>query len=126
VSPNEEETAAAFSSHDDPAHLARRLAGYADQALLTLGRRGVIYAHGSCAWQLEPPQVHTVNAVGSGDAFAAGFLAGRERGLQPLDAVKLGIACGASNASRLEPEIGPPDEVEELAGRIRVIPLPAA
>jgi fructose-1-phosphate kinase PfkB-like protein len=80
----------------------------------------VIYADDGCIWSLKPPQVQTVNAVGSGDAFAAGFLAGTGRRLSVLDAVALGIACGASNAIRLEPDIGPPEEIEDLAGRVRV------
>lgn len=123
VAPNQDETAAAFSCNDNPVLLARRLAQYTEHALLTLGSRGVIYAHDGSVWRLEPPPVQTVNAVGSGDAFAAGFLAGMERGLQPLDAIKLGIACGASNASRLEPEIGPAAEIEHLTRQVTVTQL---
>jgi 1-phosphofructokinase family hexose kinase len=125
AAPNNDETAAAFSSDEDPVHLVQRLAGYVEHALLTLGSRGILYDHNGCMWRLEPPLIQTVNAVGSGDAFAAGFLAGIERGLEPLEAVKLGIACGASNASRLEPEIGPQEEIQDLARHVRVTELSA-
>ena len=124
VAPNLDECLAAFSDTDrsrvTAVQMARRLVDYAELALLTLGRDGLVVADGSRAWLLRPPPVETVNAVGSVDAFVAGFLAGIARRLSPLEAARLGVACGASNAARLEPDIGDPDEVEALAAAVRI------
>ena len=120
LAPNYEETVAAFARKGSAVEMAELLTEYTEHVLLTLGREGVLYASRDGAWRLRPPDVPTVNAVGSGDAFAAGFLAGIARRLDPLDAVRLGVACGASNASRLEPNIGPIGEIEELAEKVSV------
>jgi len=127
VAPNVDECLAAFSPPGSPApvELLERLTEYAEHALLTLGRDGLLYAgsESSHRWHLRPPDVRTVNAVGSGDALAAGFLAGIAEGLTGLEAARLGVACGASNAGRLEPDIGPRDGVESLMGGVRIEPL---
>lgn len=120
VTPNLDEARAIAGPMDDPRDVARWLASRAQNAFLTLGAEGVLYAGDEGLWQLRPPTVPVVNAVGSGDAFVAGFLAGTVQGRSTLDAVRLGVACGASNAARLEPGIGAPEEIEHLADRVTV------
>ncbi|GAC1507305.1 MAG: 1-phosphofructokinase [Chloroflexota bacterium] len=114
LAPNYEESRTAFPDSGSPEATARSLATGAQHVLLTLGAAGVVYATNSNVWQVRPPHVHTVNAVGSGDAFAAGFLVGMARGYEALDALRMGTACGASNASRLEPTIGAAEEIARL------------
>lgn len=121
VAPNLDEARAIAGSVDSPRDVAVWLASRADIALLTLGAEGVLCAGDEELWQLRPPTVPVVNAVGSGDAFVAGFLAGTVQGCSSLDAVRLGVACGASNAARLEPGIGSPEEIEHLADRVTVL-----
>jgi tagatose 6-phosphate kinase len=118
LTPNEDEYRGAFGDDGDPQDMARRLAARCDHAVLTLGHRGVLHASGDAAEWLRLPAVHTVNAVGSGDAFVAGFLTGSARGMSPPDAVRLGMACGAANASRFEGGIGAQDDLSELMTRI--------
>jgi tagatose 6-phosphate kinase len=121
VAPNETESARALGMERDAPEMVRRLAEQVDHVLLTRGARGLLYAHGGRVWQVAPPPIVAVNAVGSGDALAAGFLAGISRGLPGPEAVRLGVACGASNAARFEPGIGTADEIERLLGEIQVI-----
>jgi tagatose 6-phosphate kinase len=52
---------------------------------------------------LKPPRVKARNAIGSGDAMMAGIAVGLLRGRSVLDAVRLGMACGAANAMTVEP-----------------------
>jgi len=73
--------------------------------------------------EARQPAIQTVNAVGSGDACVAGFLAGIIRGLPPLDAIQLGVACGAANAARFEPGIESIAEVERLSSSVRIDPF---
>ena len=120
AAPNIDEAAVAFPPGGSPEEMAARLAEKVEVALLTLGVEGVVVANAGERYLLRPPLVKTVNAVASGDAFAAGFLVGTSRGLPVMEAAKLGVACGASNASRLEPGIGEEAEIEELMGQVSV------
>lgn len=49
-------------------------------------------------WRVRPPKVTVSSAVGSGDAFAAGLVAGLLRGRDWPNALALAAACGAANA----------------------------
>lgn len=118
--PNVLECASALGGTADPEVLVAALRVQVGHAMVTLGARGLLYAHGDGAWRVTPPRIETMNAVGSGDALVAGFLAGTMRGLDGLQAVRLGTACGASNAARFEPGIGRIDEIERLSKAVRV------
>lgn len=120
ASPNAHEYAGALSLPLDQPALVSQLASSTEHAILTLGEEGLMYAHAGVELRITPPRLKTVNAVGSGDACVAGFLAGMERGWADEDAIRFGVACGASNASRFEPGIGGPEEVERLAAQVTV------
>jgi fructose-1-phosphate kinase PfkB-like protein len=117
VKPNLAEARAAFATNDDGASMALRLAERAEHALVTGGVDGIWNASGGRVKEHLPPPVIAVNAVGSGDALAAGFLVGIESGMPAEEAVRLGLACGAANAMRLEPGVGSRDEVESTRAR---------
>jgi tagatose 6-phosphate kinase len=63
---------------------------------------------------LKPPHVQARNAIGSGDAMMAGIATGLLRGRSMLNAVRLGIACGAANAMTLEPGLVRQSDVRRL------------
>lgn len=123
VAPNMDEASTALGISGSPEEVARSLAQRAEHALLTLGSRGVIHGHDSEMTWYRPPAVASGNAVASGDAFAAGFLVGTERGWPVDRSVRLGIACGASNASRPFPGIGDADEIERLMAGVAAAPV---
>jgi tagatose 6-phosphate kinase len=54
---------------------------------------------------LAPPRVKAKNPIGSGDAMMAGIAVALMRGKSVLEAVRLGIACGAANAMTAEPGV---------------------
>ena len=124
IAPNYEECVATFGAASMPAGITRQLAGTVEHALVTLGAEGVLYGHADQIVRALPPRVQAVNAVGSGDAFVAGWLTGMNRGDDPEDALCLAVACGASNASRLEPEVGSADEVQRLLAQVEIKPEP--
>jgi tagatose 6-phosphate kinase len=74
-------------------------------AVISDGVRNIFVSegHGRRASILKPPHVKTRNSIGSGDAMTAGIAVGLSRGMSMLDAVQLGIACGAANAMTAEP-----------------------
>jgi len=66
--------------------------------IVTLGRPGAVAYDGTTFWKISSPRVETISAVGSGDAFAAGFAVGTVRGRPFPEACALGGSCGAANA----------------------------
>jgi len=66
--------------------------------VVTLGKGGAVLVDSSGAIQSCAPEVETVNAVGSGDAFLGGLLVALSRDLPPREALSWGIAGGAANA----------------------------
>jgi 1-phosphofructokinase family hexose kinase len=125
IKPNLAEARAAFGMDDKGSTAALRLAQRAEHALVTDGAEGVWHASGTQVTGYRPPRITVVNAVGSGDALAAGFLVGVEEGLPADDAVRLSIACGAANAMRLEPGIGSREQVEQLRASVVSLDAPA-
>lgn len=120
IAPNYDECLATFGGNSTPDGITRRLMGTVEHVLVTLGAEGVLYGQGDQVVRALPPRVQAVNAVGSGDAFVAGWLTGMNRGDDPEDAIRLAVACGASNASRLEPEIGTVHEVQSLLAQVEI------
>ncbi len=68
-----------------------------------------------------------VAAVGSGDAFLAGYVAARYQGSSPEDCLRFGVACGAESTRRLGAGLVDPREVDRLVGEVEVtsMQLPA-
>jgi 1-phosphofructokinase family hexose kinase len=65
-------------------------------------------------YEVLAPQVEPVATVGSGDAFLAGFSAGRFDGLQPEDCLRFAVACGAESTQHFGAGSIDPAEVERL------------
>jgi 1-phosphofructokinase family hexose kinase len=56
------------------------------------------------------------SAVGSGDAFLAGYVAARYADQSPLDCLRFGVACGAESTHHFGAGILDPAQVERLLG----------
>lgn len=65
--------------------------------ILTLGEEGALLAAERQRWHALPPRVRALNPIASGDAMTAGLLAGRARGLSPVECFRLGMAAAAAN-----------------------------
>jgi 1-phosphofructokinase family hexose kinase len=64
---------------------------------------------------LEP-----VSAVGSGDAFLAGYVAARYGGRSPEECLRFAVACGAESTQHFGAGVLDPREVERLVPEVRV------
>jgi 1-phosphofructokinase family hexose kinase len=76
---------------------------------ITLGAEGAVLLHENETWLAQPPEIHLLSSVGSGDAFLAGLLLGFDQGRGPAVALRMATAAGAANAltpggGRLNPE----------------------
>ncbi|MCW2951543.1 MAG: 1-phosphofructokinase [Conexibacter sp.] len=67
-------------------------------------------------------------AVGSGDAFLAGYVAARYDGNAPVECLRFGVACGAESTQHFGAGVIDPHGVDRLLGAVEAVPLalPAA
>ncbi|HZC18266.1 MAG TPA: hexose kinase [Rubrobacteraceae bacterium] len=66
------------------------------------------------------PEVEALSAIGSGDAYLAGLLAGLlHRKLSPIESVRLAAGCAAANAETLGAGVFDARRAEELAEEVR-------
>ena len=79
-------------------------------AAISLGASGLIWRGSSSSetFVAVPPKLETKSAVGSGDATIAGFAFAAAHHLEPTDALRLAVACGAANV------------LADLPGRVRL------
>ncbi|HEY3335111.1 MAG TPA: PfkB family carbohydrate kinase [Candidatus Limnocylindrales bacterium] len=103
----------------DPVGAARALVRRgAGTAIVTLGVDGAVLAGRDWAWRLGPVPSEALGAyaVGSGDAFTAGWLAGLAAGDDVVIGLRRAGAAGAANARRPgQGEIDPADVAAFLA-----------
>jgi len=103
VKPNQDElvqvVGCAFSTKDDYVFALRLLKeNGVDFPVITLGAKGCVAAFPSGeVYHFFAPPIKVVNAVGSGDSFVAGCAVALSRGAEPLEVIKLGMACGMAN-----------------------------
>jgi tagatose 6-phosphate kinase len=90
---------------------------------VTLGAAGAVVADARGVSRVCVPPVPTRSAVGSGDAFLAGFILGLVRGQPLAEACALGAACGAANAMTDLAGHLSPVEVDRILPQVRVEPF---
>jgi tagatose 6-phosphate kinase len=123
---NQHELAATLNQpFDTDAALRRALHDAASKngwLVVTLGKRGAIAHIDGQLLHVPSPPIQALSPIGSGDAFAAGLIAGYSKG--PHEALRLAAACGAANA--LTPFSGHlhPDDVRRLLPQIQIQPIP--
>ena len=71
-------------------------------------------------YEVEIEPLEPVAAVGSGDAFLAGYASARYRGAGPRDCLAYGVACGAESTQHFGAGTIDPREVERLLSRVDV------
>lgn len=117
IKPNEDELFALTGIKDDPAAAASKLleSGTAN-VLASMGKGGCMWAGQTSVEYCPAPQVNTVNPVGSGDSFVAGFIYAALRGCPPQMALMIANACGAANAAMFPAARITRADVERLTG----------
>lgn len=72
--------------------------------------------------ELAPPVFETLDQRGTGDSMFAATGVGLARGMEVIDALRLGMAAGALNATRRGLGTGTREEIERLARHVTVNP----
>lgn len=81
--------------------------------------------HGTGEIQLVGPHFEAVDGRGAGDSMFAATGVGLARGSSVIEAVRLGMAAGALNATRRGLGTGTQREIERLASHVIVRPVPS-
>jgi 1-phosphofructokinase family hexose kinase len=82
---------------------------------------------GSQLYRVRVDPIETYSAVGSGDAFLAGYVAARYSGRPPAECLRFGVACGAESTQHIGAGMLDPREAERLESEIAVeaVEIPA-
>lgn len=124
IVPNETEAAAlvgfALDTLDDARRAGDVLRGHGvGAAVITLGRRGVLY-HGAGVSIHVPAMAYgpVIDTTGAGDAFVGGFAAALSEGMPPLEAARFGCATAGIAVTRrgTAPAMPSRSEIEALLG----------
>jgi 2-dehydro-3-deoxygluconokinase len=114
-SPDELAVIAGLDPDADPAELAATVSTLGPTAVVAkLGPAGVLgLESGATPVHVRPITVPVVvDPVGAGDAFCAGFIAGRLDGADLETAMRMGNACGALAVAAVGDQAGLPDRAE--------------
>jgi len=88
--------------------------------VVTMGAMGAIAADASGIWHASIELAQIRNTVGSGDGLLAGMAVGTVRGMTLEQTLRLGVACGAANASAEETGFVERKTVESLLPQVRI------
>jgi 1-phosphofructokinase family hexose kinase len=124
VKPNREELGVTFgrelTSDEDLTRAVRETIDLgAEWVVVTDGARPAMVGSADGLYRVTPPTVEVVNPIGCGDCLAAGIAVGMDEGQSPLDAIRLGMAAAAMNASDFVPARLDRQRVEEIAKTIQ-------
>lgn len=88
--------------------------------VLSLGAEGLRARWTGREYEVVPPRVAEVNALGGGDSLVAGIATAWLGGLGPAQCLQYGTACGAANAATWDPGGVQARAVAELVARVVV------
>jgi 1-phosphofructokinase/tagatose 6-phosphate kinase len=128
ISPNVEEAEELvgheFNDDEDRTIAVREMVELgAGEAIMTVSDgcfARVLEDGGSQLYRVRMDPLEPRAAVGSGDAFLAGYIAARYTGSPPAECLRFGVACGAESTQHLGAGLLDPREVERLMGEVRV------
>lgn len=97
--PNERE-ACRMAQRDDPEQALKFLADKVSLVVMKQGERGVLARRGQVSFRDPAKKVATVDAIGAGDSFDAGFLHQFLRGARIEECLRYGNLAGAFSTTR--------------------------
>src|SRR5947209_2821114 len=128
VSPNvleaEELVGHEFNDDEDRTIAVREMVQLgAREAIMTVhdGCFALLHCDGApCLFRIWIEPREPIAAVGSGEAFLAGYVSARYSGQAPDDCLRFGVACGTDSTQQLGAGVLDPRGVEKLLGEVEV------
>ncbi len=99
---------------------ARSLLARVALVVVSLGAEGALFVDRTTALAAALPAKKALSTVGAGDAMVAGIAAALVEGASLERIARLSVAFAASKLDRIGPFLGPTEDVERLAGAVRV------
>lgn len=87
-------------------------------AIISMGGEGSILFTQKDVYQGNVPKGTLKNSVGAGDSMIAGFVGTYQQTKDPVEAFKIGIACGSATA--FEEDLATKDQIDQLIPEIKV------
>ena len=105
----------------DAAEAARALLKQGiEMAVVSLGSDGLVLAHKEGIVFATPPAIQERNAVGAGDALAAGLVWALDQGFGPVDVARWGVATGTASAAVDGVASGTQQEIEAILASVQI------
>lgn len=92
----------------------RMLASGVERVIVSRGAGAVVMVTAAGSWEVRPPALRAVNAVGCGDSMCAGLVTAWRKGEAPPADLEFGVAVASANVLTPEPGIVDPGSVQEL------------
>ena len=114
ATPNEHEIRVVVGQQDQDAAISAMLKAGTQTVLVTLGKRGVLWASGKTRTRIPAFQVQAVDTTAAGDAFNGGLACALGRGEAIADAIRYANAVAALSVTRMgaQPSLPTADEVD--------------
>lgn len=112
---------------DDERQLLRAARKLADEGIglvaITRADAGSLVVGEEGAWRVVAPELEPVETRGAGDSYTAAVAAVLAEGGSHADAIRLGAAAGAVNATRRGLGTGDADAIRAIAARVELQPI---
>ncbi|MCR8669914.1 1-phosphofructokinase family hexose kinase [Agrococcus sp. HG114] len=112
---------------DDEAQLVRAARALADEGVslvaITRADAGSLVVGEEGAWRVRAPELEAVETRGAGDSYTAAVAAVLATGGSHAEAIRLGAAAGAVNATRRGLGTGDPDAIRAIAEQVELEPI---
>lgn len=123
IKPNNHELGAIFGTsltdRKDIVHYAKKLMEKgAQNVLVSMAGDGAILVCDQGAFWAKPIKGQVANSVGAGDSMVAGFMAAYQETKDPIEALKLGVACGTATA--FSPDLASAAAIAEILKKVEV------
>ncbi len=92
----------------------------ADIAVLTQGQKGALVSSKTGCYKAIPPLIDTINPVGSGDSFMAGYVYGMEKEMDIPGCLTLATAAGSANAAMWDAASCSKRQIMDLADKVEI------
>ena len=92
----------------------------AENVAISLGKHGAIIVTSECQYLGHPVSIKEHNPIGAGDAMVAGLVYQLSVAAPVVDALRWGLACGASAASQAGTEMGNKQLIEHFVSEIQI------
>lgn len=121
IKPNEHELNEVYTGSSSVVNKFKNISNEIEDALCTLGEKGVLFEDGGKVYQAIPPSVELKSDTGAGDAFVAGYIHALSRGLDKFERIRFGIQVSASKVQQYSSCLINIEDFEEINKNIQII-----